>query len=345
MITNVYVFNQYFLSFVKSIKKGAKSIKEKSSIARDILKNINLHYNTFDNQSNDYIELFNNNFDNDVLDQLVSIDISEDKSDLNKWIENNEDKILIKNTTLKSVAKVCKKRETLQQFLLIFYLFRDSELTETDIKNIMEKLKGVSANDELPERHKAKIELICQLNLKNNTGFTMKDIEDTTIGKLAKDIVGELDLDKMKNSIKQDGDLLGALGDPENGIGNLISDVSQKMANKLKNGEVKQDALLKDALNMAGKLPGLSGANGGGGGGDGSTPDLGNIMKMMSSMMGGNMNVPNGKMKNLKKKMDQQTRMKNKLNKKKEDNTTSTDDDASKKGLEEFAKKMADLEL
>ena len=342
MTTNVYVFNQYFLSFVKSIKKSAKAIKEKSSVAREILKNINLHYNTFDNQSNDYVELFNKNFNDDTLDQLLSIDVSEDTSSLTSWIETNNDKILIKNTTLKSITKISKKKEALQQFLLIFYLFRDSELSELEIKNIMEKLKGINASDEIPERHQAKVELICQLNLKNNTGFSMKDIEDTTIGKLAKDIIGELDLDKMKNSIKQDGDLLGALGDPENGIGNLISDVSQKMANKLKNGEVKQDALLKDALSMAGKLPGLSGANTGSDE-SGSTPDIGNIMKMMSSMMGGNMNVPNGKMKNLKKKMDQQTRMKNKLNKKKED--TNTDDDLSKKGLEELAKKMADINL
>ena len=81
------------------------------------------------------------------------------------------------------------------------------------------------------------------------------------------------------------------------------------MASKLKNGEIKQDALLKDALSMAGKLPGMSG---GGGGGE---PDLGNIMKMMSGLMGGGGGVP-GKARSMQRKMDQKSRMKKKLDEK-----------------------------
>ena len=117
----------------------------------------------------------------------------------------------------------------------------------------------------------------------------------------------DVDIEKVKKSINTEGDILGALSDPDNGIGNLIADVSQKMATKLKSGELKQDALLKDALNMAGKLPGMNG----GGGGNG--PDIGNIMKMMSGMMGG-ANMPSSR--SMQRKMDKKSKLKKKLDSK-----------------------------
>ena len=40
MTSNIYVFNQYFLTFIKTVKKSAKSIKERNSTAREILKKI-----------------------------------------------------------------------------------------------------------------------------------------------------------------------------------------------------------------------------------------------------------------------------------------------------------------
>ena len=134
----------------------------------------------------------------------------------------------------------------------------------------------------------------------------MEDIEDTSIGKLAKEIMEDVDIEKVKKSINTEGDILGALSDPDNGIGNLIADVSQKMATKLKSGELKQDALLKDALSMASKLPGMSGGGGG-------APDIGNIMKMMSGMMGGG-NMPSSR--SVQRKMDKKTKLKKKLDSK-----------------------------
>ena len=40
MSTNQYVFNQYYFTFVKKIRQCAKKLKDKSSIARDVLKKI-----------------------------------------------------------------------------------------------------------------------------------------------------------------------------------------------------------------------------------------------------------------------------------------------------------------
>ena len=46
-----YVFNQYFLTFIKTVKKNAKPLKEKKAVARDILNKIHAFYSTFDNKS------------------------------------------------------------------------------------------------------------------------------------------------------------------------------------------------------------------------------------------------------------------------------------------------------
>jgi hypothetical protein len=301
-----YVFNQYFLTFIKTVKKNARPLKEKKAYARDTLNKIHAFYNTFDNKSNDYLNNYSTIFTDFITNTLVDCN----KDEIENWFEDNQDLNILQNITLKNVKSILKKTTILHQFILIFHLFKNTDLTEDNIKNIMEKLKGATIEDDLiPEKYRKVVNRIAELAIENKTGFSMEDIEDTSIGKLAKEIMEDVDIEKVKKSINTEGDILGALSDPDNGIGNLISDVSQKMATKLKSGELKQDALLKDALSMAGKLPGMSG---GGGGGDGA-PDIGNIMKMMSGMMGGG-NMPSSR--SVQRKMDKKTKLKKKLDSK-----------------------------
>ena len=300
-----YVFNQYFLTFIKTVKKNSKPLKEKKTIARDILNKIHAFYRTFDNTSNDYLNAYSITFTDFICNPLIECN----KEELDKWFENNENLNILNNISIKNIKVVLKKTTVLHQFLLIFHLFKNTDLTEDNIKNIMEKLKGSNTieDDLIPKKYRKIVTRIGELVIENKTGFTMEDIEDTSIGKLAKEIMEDVDIEKVKKSINTEGDILGALSDPDNGIGNLISDVSQKMATKLKSGELKQDALLKDALSMAGKLPGMNG----GGGADG--PDIGNIMKMMSGMMGG-ANMPSSR--SVQRKMDKKTKSKKKLDSK-----------------------------
>lgn len=298
-----YVFNQYFLTFIKTVKKNARPLKEKKAYARDTLNKIHAFYNTFDNKSNDYLNNYSTIFTDFITNTLVDCN----KDEIEKWFEDNQDLNILQNITLKNVKSILKKTTILHQFILIFHLFKNTDLTEDNIKNIMEKLKGATIEDDLiPEKYRKVVNRIAELAIENKTGFSMEDIEDTSIGKLAKEIMEDVDIEKVKKSINTEGDILGALSDPDNGIGNLISDVSQKMATKLKSGELKQDALLKDALSMASKLPGMSGGGGG-------APDIGNIMKMMSGMMGGG-NMPSSR--SVQRKMDKKTKLKKKLDSK-----------------------------
>jgi len=300
-----YVFNQYFLTFIKTVKKNARPLKEKKAVARETLQKIHAFYNTFDNKSTEYLTNYSTVFTDFITNPLVDCN----KDEINKWFDDNEHLHILQNIPLKNIRTILKKTTILHQFILIFHLFKNTDLTENDIKHIMEKFKGITSieDNKIPEKYHKVVNKISELAIENKTGFSMEDIEDTSIGKLAKEIMEDVDIEKVKKSINSEGDILGALSDPDNGIGTLISDVSQKMATKLKSGELKQDALLKDALNMAGKLPGMNG----GGGGDG--PDIGNIMKMMSGMMGG-ANMPSSR--SMQRKMDKKSKLKKKLDSK-----------------------------
>lgn len=337
----MYIFNQYYFALVKKTRNVAKKIKDKSSVAKDILKQIRAHYNTFENNSSEYATFFSNEFSKDLFQPLIDTD------DPSEWIQHNHEKEVFKHISLQMLSRLFKDNTILHQFLLILHMFRDTELSEEDSKNIVQKMKGIDNEDlEIVDKYKETVQKIIQLNIKSQAGFNMKDIEDTSIGKLAKDIVEDLDLDKIKQSVKKNGDILSALGDPENGIGNLIGDVSSKMAKKIKSGEIKQDDLLKDALNMGSKLPMFGGGDANSDKGDpfgmGGSSGMGNIMQMMQGMQGmmgknmGDINkaMKSNKFKNMEKQMKQKERMKSKLNKKQTD--TDTVDEVTK-GLEQLS--------
>tara|TARA_Y100000389_G_scaffold96844_1_gene93621 strand:- start:721 stop:1644 length:924 start_codon:yes stop_codon:yes gene_type:complete len=301
-----YVFNQYFLTFIKTVKKNARPLKEKKAVARETLQKIHAFYNTFDNKSTEYLTNYSTVFTDFITNPLVDCN----KDEINKWFDDNEHLHILQNIPLKNIRTILKKTTILHQFILIFHLFKNTDLTENDIKHIMEKFKGITSieDNKIPEKYHKVVNKISELAIENKTGFSMEDIEDTSIGKLAKEIMEDVDIEKVKKSINSEGDILGALSDPDNGIGTLISDVSQKMATKLKSGELKQDALLKDALSMAGKLPGMGSGNTNNG-----SPDIGNIMKMMSGMMGGG-NMASSR--SVQRKMDKKSKLKKKLDSK-----------------------------
>ena len=194
-----YVFNQYFLTFIKTVKKNAKPLKEKKAVARDILNKIHAFYSTFDNKSKDYLEAYSTVFTDFICNPLVDCN----KEELDKWFEENESLNILNNIPIKNIKVVFKKTTVLHQFLLIFHLFKNTDLTEDNIKNIMEKLKGTSTieDDLIPEKYRKIVNRIGELAIENKTGFTMEDIEDTSIGKLAKEIMEDVDIEKVKKSI------------------------------------------------------------------------------------------------------------------------------------------------
>jgi len=76
-----------------------------------------------------------------------------------------------------------------------------------------------------------------------------------------KEIIEDVDLTKIKQSITSEGDIFKAIANPDSGFSELFTNVSQKMSNKISSGELSQEAIMKDAMKFASILPGLFGGN------------------------------------------------------------------------------------
>ena len=109
---------------------------------------------------------------------------------------------------------------------------------------------------------------------------------NSKIGNLAKEISEELNGDDLKCMENPDDLMKNLLSGEGGGLGNIIQKVSSKLQSKMQNGELNEDALMKEATNMMGMLnPAFSKMAGGmGGGGMGG---MGNLFSMMGGMMGG----------------------------------------------------------
>ena len=105
---------------------------------------------------------------------------------------------------------------------------------------------------------------------------------NSKIGNLAKEISEELNGDDLKCMENPDDLMKNLLSGEGGGLGNIIQKVSSKLQNKMQNGELNEEALMKEATSMMGMLnPALSKMAGGGMGG------MGNLFSMMGGMMGG----------------------------------------------------------
>lgn len=293
-MSNQYVFNQYYIDFIKRLKKTSKVIKEdgkdneKYELAKDIMKSIKTNYVTLDKSSDEYV-LFVNKLDENVW--KTYLDIEDDK--MNEWfdMENIKNVELYQNITISNIREVMNDDYLCHHFISVFYLFKN-ELSEDVVKKYVSILQE-SFKEELyecieNEEHK---KLLLRLNeikkktIKDKSGVNMAGMEDTMLGKLAKEILDDVDVDKLQKSIGDKGDLLKAIGDPDSGFGDLISNVSRKMATKISNGELKQENLLQDAMKFASTMPGLFGGANPDGGGNKQQKDMANMMNMMNNMM------------------------------------------------------------
>ena len=295
--SRVYVFNQYYLDLLKRVKNSAKKFKEKSKSAKNVLTSVKSNYSTFDKTEITNIEFVNENVPDEFWKEII------DKEELSQEYMKSSEYVLYNNITISTIAKLVKDNDKLHYYLLIFSIFRNSNINDDDTKILVECLKKNQIDDNAPEEYKHTLEKIIKIGNKessNSDPFNVGGLTDTSIGKLAKDIVSDLDLSKIKQSIEKDGDILSALGSKESGLGDLLSNVSKKMSEKLASGEINQQELLGDALKFAGNI-------GGGGKKDSGMPDLSSMMKMMSSM-GGMPNMSGAKAGKVKQKMAQMTK-------------------------------------
>jgi hypothetical protein len=327
-LTSTYIFNQYYIDLLKKIKNIAKKHRTKSETAKRILKTIKENYQTYDKTSEEYIDFFKEKCNKDFWTSYIALD----KETCDEWFkdETNLSVEVYKNITIKDITKLLRNNFISHHYLSVLYIYTN-ELSEEQITIILTNLQSVSPEEETElnienediKKVLMRLNALKVENIKSNPSIGgMDSLKDTTIGKIAKEIIDDVDLTKIRESITTDGDIFKAIANPDSGFSELFTNVSQKMSNKISSGELSQEAIMKDAMKFASILPGLFGGNaddnsnnsGGAGGFDMST--MMNMMNMMKNMNGGGSGgknktgVNNQALRNLMKKQQ----LKKKLN-------------------------------
>lgn len=342
--SSVHVFNQYYWDLLKKVKDLSKDLKTRADDkgSRNILREIKRSYLSFDKLSEEHITWYHDKAS--AFEAFLANNISEESpaDSVKEWVHDNDvlSVELYKGITIGNIAGIFRNTNVVLYYIVLMSVFADAKLREDDgiyLQGALDLLKKTQpwSDDDLAveslsaESRKKMLLLrdILRVSSSNNASTSseqpssdiMSELENTSLGRLAKEIMNDVDIDEISKSIGEDGDILKALSNPDGGITKLLGTVSQKMISKLASGELKQDALLQDAMKLAGSLPGMPGGKQGsaqnnamgglgnmasmmeqvtkmagmfgpmGGSGnddDGDGPDLASMMSQFANMMG-----------------------------------------------------------
>ena len=280
MVVGTHIFNQYYFELLKKIRDKARSRKYDSREARHILKGVKANYLSYDKNSDEYRLWF-------ISQTTPEVTASDDPAPAPVGRE-----YLYQGVKCSDIRAIFDG-SVLDHFIAILELFSRDDLSEDDINNSVKALRSLNKKDEfakavedigsVPVR-----DILNGIMLKytENKGSEMDDalkrIENTTLGKLAKEIMGDINIDEIQKGV-EDGDILKSLSNPEGPLTKVLSTVSTKMIAKLASGELQQEDLLKDAMKLAGDL-GMAGGAGGAAGGMGGLGDIGAMIQQMQKM-------------------------------------------------------------
>ena len=290
MSSSVVIFNQYYYDLLTKLRKIAKKHREHSETAKRVSDLIKDNYKEFDKSSNEYISYIKENCNDEFWKSYLEVS----KEECDEWLKREEvGKVeIFKDINIKDISKLLRDNFLCHHYISCFYIYKN-EMSDESASTILKILQSFDESFELDDEEYKKV--ISRLNnlktekVKTDTSYdSLGNLKDTTIGKIAKEIIEDVNIDKFKQTINNEGDILKALVNPENGLGELFTAVGNKVTNKISSGELSQDLIMKDALKFASILPSMFGGGGGCGGGDdeegGSKFNMGDMMKMMSAM-------------------------------------------------------------
>jgi hypothetical protein len=292
MTSSKIIFNQYYYDLLIKIRTIAKKHKEHSKTAVKVLETLKDNYKEFDKSSDSYITYINENCNEDFWKSYL--DLEKEQSD--EWLKKDEIKsvCLFVNITIGDISKLLRDNFLCHHYISVIYIFKN-DLTDEEAANILKILQTFDEDFELENENYKKIisrlNSIKTENVKSNSSFdNIEDLKDTTIGKIAKEIINDVDISKLKETItNNDGNIFKALASSDSGLSELFTNVGTKVTDKISSGELNQEAIMKDAMKFASLLPGMFGGASGGGNDDSSGGgmggfNMGDMMKMMSAM-------------------------------------------------------------
>jgi hypothetical protein len=322
-MSKLYILNQYYIDLIKKLKTIAKKHKDKSQTAKKVFNIIKNNYLTLDKNTDEYITFIQKNltselyetyknmvYESDIIFKEETTEKQEETTekqeettetpkasdDIGAWLTKNENVDLLDGITIKDILKIFRNEYLCHHYISVFFIFSSEvsdEMAEKILKILQQDNYTESDLNEIEDDNYKKIllnlNLIKNIKIKKNVNMKMGGMENTTLGKLAKEILEDVDIDKLQKSMDKNGDVLKSLGDPDSGFGDIISNVSQKMASKLSSGELNQQNLMQDAMKFASMMPGMFGNDNNAGSkknaGMANMANMGNMMNMFSEMM------------------------------------------------------------
>lgn len=301
----VSTFNCFFYEFIKV----AKSITKTSN--KEVYNLIRENYVVKDMVTEDHIQYFNSNVTQEVFDDLLQLDIDDIKI-----TENIEKVEVIKGVDMKTLIDdgSTENLSGIYCYLIILTIMQHAykkELSEESVDTLVStlsqcqsNLKVIDYDDILDEDLVSLLQKVHGLSKGVNGGDDDEEdggettgggdpssfeekLENSTIGSLAREIAGDIDVSKM--DIKNPEDLFS--NENSQLIGDIVGKVTSKLHKKMQNGTIRQDQMMSEAMNLFSSMGGLGGMGGGGGdgsaGGGGGGDMFANMMNTMSKSFSG----------------------------------------------------------
>jgi hypothetical protein len=192
-------------------------------------------------------------------------DILEEISFRNLWVKNISDKT--RNTIWKyfqTFTIININLNSSKQLQEALSSMNEGEIKKEDIKD-KQTAKDLKKLKKLAEDVKTEQDGD-ELDLENMLGGLM----DSNIGSIAKEVASSMKIDEMFGNIDENSnpmDVMAQMMNPEK-MGNIFKNINSVMEGKMKNGELNEDILKKEAENMYGDMA--------------NNPLFGDLMKQMN---------------------------------------------------------------
>jgi hypothetical protein len=243
--------------------------------------------------------------DLELLSKVLSDFVSETESCFLDFLNKNEiifsEHTILQSIDFKFIWESEISPETIHSiwnYLHTLYLYGYSHIHKIHLIKLME-IANKPMDDTVKDIDKHPIEILQSMNLSNKSKDIsldddidkstssdtfnlpgMADILEGPIGKLASDIAGEIDIDKLNIDQEDPSKLLQNLMSGENmessGLMDIVKDVTSKIQDKISSGNVNESDLFSEAQQIMNKFSGA---------GDSSPFSM--ISKMAKDLQGG----------------------------------------------------------
>lgn len=249
----LFKFNTTFSEFTNDILETFPEYSEK-------IKN-NYNFDNFDKKTNkthlNYFMMYSKKYIKEISEKKESIFETEEKLYLLEGIDFSE---------LWKKIKENKNKQTIWKYLHTLYILGNA--LNSNVESLSDLMKNTGAKEEnndnmkeLSEHANIMLNMFNSLSQDNinlnddNFQNINNDIDNTSIGKIAQELANEINLDdfglNLNNNSSDPSQLFANLFSGNNNkLMDLISNVGNKIQDKLQSGDIDEETLMKEAQSM-----------------------------------------------------------------------------------------------